>query len=601
MPQQKTQNQIPINLKKIRTLPDLQEGDKHQDIKEVQNYLKRFGYMREDVSVAADTFENPTARALSRFQQRYGVGKLGTLDDATRRLMSAERCGLPDVQDPLAFSTRCPWNRRNLTFAFGPLSSQVTNNLARTAVRNAFNTWAAAGVGLSFTEVGLANNPDIRIEWRQAADPDHSMVGGVLAHADFPLGCSIIVNTLPLPCHYDDQEHQWVVGLAPNGFDIETVALHEIGHLLGLQHTNVGGSVMFPMVSPNFTLRGLQPDDLAGIRSLYPSTFIRSASVELNSDGRLEVFGIGRDNGALFNIWQTAPSAGPWSGWNSLGGIVKQITATRNGDGRLEVFGIGTDDALYNIWQTAPSAGPWSGWNRLGGGVKQITAARNSDGRLEVFGIGTDDALYNIWQTAPSAGPWSGWNRLGGGVKQIAAAQNKDGRLEVFAIGTDNALYNIWQTAPSAGPWSGWNRLGGVVKQILPLRNSDGRLEVFGIGIDDALYNIWQTAPSAGPWSGWNRLGGIVKQVTGARNSDGRLEVFGIGTDDALYNIWQTAPSAGPWSGWNRLGGIVKRIAAARNSDGRLEVFGIGTDDALYNIWQTAPSAGPWSGWNRLG
>ncbi len=318
MPQQKTQNQIPVNTRKIRTLPDLQEGDSHQDIQEVQNYLKRFGYMREDVSVAADVFEDPTVRALSRFQQRYGVGEPGILDEATRKLMAAERCGLPDVQDPLAFSTRCPWNRRNITFAFGPLTSQVTNNQARTAVRNAFNTWAAAGVGLSFTEVGLANNPDIRIEWRQAADPDNSMVGNVIAHADFPPGCSIIVNTLPLPLHYDDQEHQWVIGLAANGLDIETVTLHEIGHLLGLQHTNVSGSVMFPMVSTNFTLRGLQPDDLAGIRSLYPN-FIRSLTTELNSDGRLEVFGVGRDSSELVNIWQTAPSAGPWSGWNRIG------------------------------------------------------------------------------------------------------------------------------------------------------------------------------------------------------------------------------------------------------------------------------------------
>jgi hypothetical protein len=78
----------------------------------------------------------------------------------------------------------------------------------------------------------------------------------------------------------------------------------------------------------------------------------------------------------------------------------------------LEVFGIGGDGALYNMWQTAPHAGPWSGWNRLGGWVSQISAALNSDGRLEVFGIGSDSDLYNIWQTAPHAGPWSGWNKL---------------------------------------------------------------------------------------------------------------------------------------------------------------------------------------------
>jgi hypothetical protein len=41
-----------------------------------------------------------------------------------------------------------------------------------------------------------------------------------------------------------------------------------------------------------------------------------------------------------------------------------------NSDGRLEVFARGTDDALWHIWQTAPHAGPWSGWASLGGILK---------------------------------------------------------------------------------------------------------------------------------------------------------------------------------------------------------------------------------------
>jgi hypothetical protein len=327
---------------------------------------------------------------------------------------------------------------------------------------------------------------------------------------------------------------------------------------------------------------------------------LSATTAAINSDGRLETFGVAT-NGGVWNIWQTAPHAGPWSRLSGLGGTVKQpLCAALNTDGRLEIFGIGTDNAAYNKWQTAPHAGPWSGWNRLGGWVSQLAVACNSDGRLELFGIGSDGALYNMWQTAPHAGPWSGWNRLGGWVKQICVSLNSDGRLEVFGIGADNALYNIWQTAPHAGPWSGWNRLGGWVSQIASAINSDGRLEVFGIGSDGAMYDIWQTHPHAGPWSGWNRLGGWVKQIVPTRNSDGRLEVFGIGSDNALYNMWQTVPHAGPWSGWNRLGGWVSQVSAALNSDGRLEVFGIGSDRSMYNMWQTHPHAGPWSGWNRL-
>jgi Matrixin len=61
-----------------------------------------------------------------------------------------------------------------------------------------------------------------------------------------------------------------VDGAVAGGLDIETVALHELGHLLGLNYSAVAGTVMWPTVSYNSTLRTLQPDDLAGIRAYIP-------------------------------------------------------------------------------------------------------------------------------------------------------------------------------------------------------------------------------------------------------------------------------------------------------------------------------------------
>jgi hypothetical protein len=51
-------------------------------------------------------------------------------------------------------------------------------------------------------------------------------------------------------------------------FDLETVALHEIGHFLGLDHTGVVRAVMFPFTP--VSMRTLGYDDVAGISSLYP-------------------------------------------------------------------------------------------------------------------------------------------------------------------------------------------------------------------------------------------------------------------------------------------------------------------------------------------
>ena len=328
-------------------------------------------------------------------------------------------------------------------------------------------------------------------------------------------------------------------------------------------------------------------------------------SVTCNSDGRLEVFGVGTDR-AVWNKWQTAAHSGPWSGWNSLGGVVTSTpAAVDNSDGRLELFARGADNALWHKWQTVPHAGPWSGWASLGGLItSDPSVVDNSDGRLEVFARGSDGALWHIWQTAPHAGPWSGWASLGGVItSDPVSVVNSDGRIEVFARGLDNALWHCWQQTPHAGPWSGWFSLGGtIVSDPAVFVNSDGRIEVFARGTDSALWHIWQQVPHAGPWSGWASLGGVLAgDPLVVDNSDGRLEVFARGTDKALWHIWQATPHAGPWSGWASLGGVIQSDPAPYiNTDGRLEVFALGQDGALWNIWQTVPHAGPWSGWNSL-
>ncbi len=257
----------------IAAAPDLKPGDRHPGVIHAQEYLRRFGYLAPDAAPALGEMDEQTVRAVETFQRRLKLATpatLGTLDEATRGAMAMSRCALADLFG-LAAVTIGPWDRRDLTFAFGPLSGQVASNVARDAVLRAFNTWAAAGAGLTFAEVLLSETPDIVIEWRPAADPDLSMVGGTLAHADFPPGFSVIATTPPLPLHFDDQEHTWVDGAVAGGFDIETIALHEIGHCLGLGHS-IPQSIMRPTFSPNSALRTLHADDLDAIRSLYPPT-----------------------------------------------------------------------------------------------------------------------------------------------------------------------------------------------------------------------------------------------------------------------------------------------------------------------------------------
>ncbi|MEX1229803.1 MAG: matrixin family metalloprotease [Planctomycetaceae bacterium] len=142
----------------------------------------------------------------------------------------------------------------------------------------ALDTWAAVS---GFTNLGVvadggvdAGAPagsggalgDIRVAaWEIATS-------GVLAHA-FQPGTEVIFGpggTIAGDLHFDIAR-TWVDDptdtTADSDFDIYTVALHEIGHSLGLGHTGVAGSVMEAVYAG--ARRTLGADDIAGIVSIY--------------------------------------------------------------------------------------------------------------------------------------------------------------------------------------------------------------------------------------------------------------------------------------------------------------------------------------------
>ena len=289
------------------------------------------------------------------------------------------------------------------------------------------NQWKSASP-IDFNQVSTGG--DIRISWQVGDHGDGSPFDGpsnVLAHAFYPTHGGL---------HFDDDE-TWTDNNPPSGVDLVSVAIHELGHSLGLGHSSDTNAVMYAYYTG--IRRNLNPDDIAGIQAIY---------------------GV--------------------RGWASLGGaIASNISVGSNSDGRLQVFARSTSNSVFHNSQTTPG-GTWSGWASLGGGTAgDPSVGRNSDGRLQVFARGTNNAGWTTSQTTPG-GIWSGWASLGGAIaSNISVGSNSDGRLQVFARSTSNTVIHNSQTTPG-GTWSGWASLGGAIASNISVgSNSDGRLQVF--------------------------------------------------------------------------------------------------------------------------
>ncbi|KAK4875146.1 hypothetical protein RN001_011568 [Aquatica leii] len=225
----------------------------------VINYLVRFGYLDEAKSYSTDHVKE----GLKKLQNFFSLPETGVADEATLELINTPRCGVPDiVTDGKRYTIADkPFTHRNITYMFGRYSPKLNKAAVDENIKLAFDIWAVNST-LTFTKVN--SNPDIMIDFVTRVHNDLKPFdgpGGVYAHAYYPS------TYLSGDLHFDEEE-DWKIMTAA-GVDFFSVALHELGHSLGLGHSNLKRAVMHSSYKFIDKKRGLEADDKLGIYSLY--------------------------------------------------------------------------------------------------------------------------------------------------------------------------------------------------------------------------------------------------------------------------------------------------------------------------------------------
>ncbi|KAF8407967.1 hypothetical protein HHK36_007107 [Tetracentron sinense] len=281
-------------------------GENVTGLRDLKQYLEKFGYLddsrlsinvsnygnsiRHENTEKDDIFNDILESAIKTYQLNYHLNVTGSLDSDTVKQMTMPRCGVADIingtssmlsgkkkqqhhsSTPTGFHTvshysffpgspRWPSSKVHLTYGFHSSEAVVNSQTLRSICSRAFTRWSVKS-HFTFEEAQNYTSADIQIGFHRGDHGDGAPFdgpGGVLAHAFAPTKGAF---------HYDAGE-KWATDLRPGYVHLESVTMHEIGHLLGLGHSSVSDAIMYPTIPSGVRKMHLHEDDIHGIRALY--------------------------------------------------------------------------------------------------------------------------------------------------------------------------------------------------------------------------------------------------------------------------------------------------------------------------------------------
>jgi len=201
-------------------------------------------------------------------------GTAGALNATTGEQVPAKIITTTAEQQPTYVLNGDSWTyplAAPIEFKINPNSADISGTGESNAINAAVAAWETAS-GIDFTNTGtnsitVADPNDFinTVFWADTPNPAHTF----LAKASWYEYVNDPGTIVGFDVHFNN-DHRWATTSTTGRFDIQSVALHELGHAIGLDHTTSTAEVMFSSLAPATLHRSLGSGDVAGAQHLYP-------------------------------------------------------------------------------------------------------------------------------------------------------------------------------------------------------------------------------------------------------------------------------------------------------------------------------------------